>query len=393
MTSPRKNSILINDEAFGALDLIENQIFSKFNRLMNEKEANEVYETGFLGGEPMPYAFVFAPQGKRNQETIKNAQKGDKIELINSSGESVGHINVSGSFKFDETKSAQNIFRTNETESARQCCGKLAISGEVKIYGSALEKVKERIVTVKKEQNAQKITAIMLTAEPFNRAHERLIRMTIDKADLVLLFLLKSHGADEVMSFALKKRVLEYFIQNYIPQNRLIIVPFENSSLFSSHLNPTLECIAAHRLGADKLVVGQNHAGIGMFYDHNVAHTVLERYKNDLNLEIVVLPELVYCNECKTLVSTKTCPHGQHHHIKYHAQTLKTLLLSGILPPAILMRRDISAMVLSELFPNRFENIQKLCDDLFPSNGLLEKQTEREFYEKLMKLYQTTSLS
>nr|WP_314997002.1 sulfate adenylyltransferase [uncultured Campylobacter sp.] len=393
MTSPRKNSILINDEAFGALDLIENQIFSKFNRLMNEKEANEVYETGFLGGEPMPYAFVFAPQGKRNQETIKNAQKGEKIELINSSGESVGHINVSGSFKFDETKSAQNIFRANETESARQCCGKLAISGEIKIYGSALEKVKERIVTVKKEQNAQKITAIMLTAEPFNRAHERLIRMTIDKADLVLLFLLKSHGADEVMSFALKKRVLEYFIQNYIPQNRLIIVPFENSSLFSSHLNPTLECVAAHRLGADKLVVGQNHAGIGMFYDHNVAHTVLERYKNDLNLEIVVLPELVYCNECKTLVSTKTCPHGQHHHIKYHAQTLKTLLLSGILPPAILMRRDISAMVLSELFPNRFENIQKLCDDLFPSNGLLEKQTEREFYEKLMKLYQTTSLS
>ena len=393
MTSPRKNSILINDEAFGTLDLIENQIFSKFNRLMNEKEANEVYETGFLGGEPMPYTFVFAPQGKRNQETIKNAQKGEKIELINSSGEPVGHINVSSSFKFDETKSAQNIFRANETESARQCCGKLAINGEIKIYGSALEKVKERIKTVKEEQNAQKITAIMLTAEPFNRAHERLIRMTIDKADLVLLFLLKSHGADEMMSFALKKRVLEYFVQNYIPQNRLIIVPFENSSLFSSHLNPTLECIAAHRLGAGKLVVGQNHAGIGMFYDHNVAHTVLERYKNDLNLEIVVLPELVYCNECKTLVSTKTCPHGQHHHIKYHAQTLKTLLLSGILPPAILMRRDISAMVLSELFPNRFENIQKLCDDLFPSNGLLEKQTEREFYENLMKLYQTTSLS
>ena len=393
MTSPRKNSILINDEAFGTLDLIENQIFSKFNRLMNEKEANEVYETGFLGGEPMPYTFVFAPQGKRNQETIKNAQKGEKIELINSSGEPVGHINVSSSFKFDETKSAQNIFRANETESTRQCCGKLAISGEIKIYGSTLEKVKERIKTVKEEQNVQKITAIMLTAEPFNRAHERLIRMTIDKADLVLLFLLKSHGADEMMSFALKKRVLEYFVQNYIPQNRLIIVPFENSSLFSSHLNPTLECIAAHRLGAGKLVVGQNHAGIGMFYDHNIAHTVLERYKNDLNLEIVVLPELVYCNECKTLVSTKTCPHGQHHHIKYHARTLKTLLLSGILPPAILMRRDISAMVLSELFPNRFENIQKLCDDLFPSNGLLEKQTEREFYENLMKLYQTTSLS
>ena len=38
MTSSRKNNvILINDEALGALELIENQIFSKFNRLMNEK--------------------------------------------------------------------------------------------------------------------------------------------------------------------------------------------------------------------------------------------------------------------------------------------------------------------------------------------------------------------
>ena len=55
MTSSRKNNaVWINDEAFGALDLIENQIFSKFNRLMNEKEANEIYETGFLAGEPMP---------------------------------------------------------------------------------------------------------------------------------------------------------------------------------------------------------------------------------------------------------------------------------------------------------------------------------------------------
>ena len=78
MTSSRKNNaILINDEALGALELIENQIFSKFNRLMNEKEANEIYETGFLAGEPMPYTFVFAPYSKKNQKTIRNAAKGE----------------------------------------------------------------------------------------------------------------------------------------------------------------------------------------------------------------------------------------------------------------------------------------------------------------------------
>ena len=394
MISSRKNSaILINEEACGALELIYNQIFSKFNCLMNEKEADEVYETGFLNGEPMPYSFVFAPFGNRNQECIKNAKKGDRIELLKD-GKIVGHVIVDSVFKFNQEKKYHNIFHANEAiQTELNQSGELALSGEFEIYSDTFKEVKAQIEMIKRECNAQKITAIMLTAEPFNRAHERLIRMTIDKADLVLLFLLKSYSDDWRLKFDLKKRVMEYFSQNYLPKNRLVIVPFENSNLFSAHMNPTLECIAANSLGANKLVVGQNHAGIGMFYDHNVVHTVLERYKEDLKLEIVVLPELVYCNECRTIVSTKTCPHGQHHHIKYHATTLKTLLNEGILPPAILMRRDVSAMILSELFPNRFKNLQKIYDDLFPNNGLLENHTEREFYEELMQLYQTMSLT
>ncbi|QCD52206.1 sulfate adenylyltransferase [Campylobacter sp. RM16192] len=393
MSSRKNNTILINHEAYGALELIQNQIFSKFNRLMDEKEANEVYETGFLNGEPMPYSFIFAPFGKRNQECLRSACGGDKIELIKDN-KVVGNIIVDTIFKFDQKNKANNIFHANEMiQTEVNQSGELAVSGEIEIYSSTFSDVKKEINRIKEESNAQKITAIMLTAEPFNRAHERLIRMTIDKADLVLLFLLKSYSSDWQLKFDLKKRVMEYFAQNYLPRNRLVIVPFENSNLFSAHMNPTLECIAANSLGADKLVVGQNHAGIGMFYDHNVVHTVLERYKEILKLEIVILPELVYCNECRTIVSTKTCPHGQHHHIKYHASTLKSLLNEGILPPAILMRRDISSMILSELFPNRFKNLQKLYDDLFPSNGLLEKHTEREFYEELMQLYQTMSLT
>lgn len=393
MSSRKNNTILINNEAYGALELIQNQIFSKFNRLMDEKEADEVYHSGYLNGEPMPYMFVLAPFGKRNQETIKHARKGDKIELIKD-GAIVGHILVRSVFKFDAGKKSKNIFHANElVQTEQNQSGELAVSGEIEIYSKTFEQVKRQITKLRCEHNAQKITAIMLTADPFNRAHERLVRMTIDKADLVLLFLLKSYGDDSRFKFELKKRVVEYFVEHYLPKNRLIVVPFENSNLFSSHMNPTLEYIAAHNLGADKLVVGQNHAGIGMFYDHNVTHTVLERYNDTLKLEIVVIPELVYCNECKTLVSTKTCPHGQHHHVKYHAGTLKALLSNGILPPAIFMRRDISAMILSELFPNRFENLQKLYDDLFPNTGLLEQHTEREFYEQLMGLYQTSSLT
>ena len=108
---------------------------------------------------------------------------------------------------------------------------------------------------------------------------------------------------------------------------------------------------------------------------------------------MIVLPELVYCNKCKTLVSTKSCPHGQHHQIKYHPDVIKELLFNGIMPPAILVRPEISALILSKLYVNRFKDIQKLCDDLFVNSGLLENKTDRDFYEELMKLYQTSSLT
>ena len=112
---------------------------------MNEKEANEIYETGFLAGEPMPYTFVFAPHGKRNQETIKNASKGDHIELING-GKVVGYIEVGEVFKFNAEKSSQNIFRANEAAPAQQSqSGELAVSGEIKIYDDKLAEVRKLI--------------------------------------------------------------------------------------------------------------------------------------------------------------------------------------------------------------------------------------------------------
>jgi len=63
------------------------------------------------------------------------------------------------------------------------------------------------------------------------------------------------------------------------------------------------------------------------------------------------------------------------------------------LPPAVLMRKEISAMILSAIFPDRFQNISVLYNDLIPNNGIIEEVSEEDFYKKLMKLYQTSSLT
>ncbi|WP_149710003.1 sulfate adenylyltransferase [Campylobacter concisus] len=393
MTSARKNSeISINTEVYGALELIKNKILSNFSALMDDEQIKEVAKKGYFNGEPMPYSFGFAPFGEINQNTASKLHAGQRVNL-NMDGKIVGHIDVAKVFKFDESMRAKNIFLANEASNDKEInLGKYGISGKFELYDESMQESKKALYELIRESGAKKITAVFLTADPFNRAHERLVRMTIDKADLVVVFLIRTREERHI-DYEIRKQVLDYFNQNYLPTKKVFVFALKNTTLFTSHANPTLECIAASRLGANKLVIGQNHSGIGMFFDHNEVHTILDIYKNDLNLDVIVLPELVYCNKCKTLVSTKSCPHGQHHQIKYHPDVIKELLFNGIMPPAILVRPEISALILSKLYVNRFKDIQKLCDDLFVNSGLLENKTDRDFYEELMKLYQTSSLT
>ncbi|MGG7074271.1 sulfate adenylyltransferase [Campylobacter sp. 9BO] len=380
----KSKSINISKQILGTLELIKNQIFSEFNALMSEEQAKECLKTGKLAGEEMPFAFIFAPK-ELDEVELKTAEQ---IELV-FEGKAVGVIEISTIYEM-KPEYEKNIFNTNQINKCE--FSKFAISGNFELFVSEVREAKEQIQRIKREQNAKKITAIMLTADPLNRAHERIIRMTIDQADLVVIFLLQTYQ-EKHLNFELRREIIDYFIKRYLPENRVVVMPFKNTNLFSAHQNPTLEYLAAYRLGSNRLVLGQNHSSLSIFYDHNQVKSILDSYVKRKDMEIVILPELVYCNECKTLVSTRTCPHGAHHHIRYNPNVIKTLLFQGILPPAILVRPDVSAIVLGALFKDRFENLQDLCHGLFVNSGLLEKHTEREFYEELMRLYQTSSLT
>ena len=129
-----------------------------------------------------------------------------------------------------------------------------------------------------------------------------------------------------------------------------------------------------------------------MFYDCNSNKSIIDKVTG-IDIDISIASEYVYCDKCTTLVSKNSCPHGQHHQISYHADSILQLLEMGILPPAVLMRKEISAFLLAKMLPNRFQNLEKVYYDTFPVAGLLEEHTEEDFYLELMKLYQTTSLT
>lgn len=396
MASSRKNNALFLDqEALSALSFLHAGMLSPVTKLMNRAQMKQVLETGRFNDITFPFPFILAPAGETNEKVLSSAARGDLLDLI-VDGQHAGSILVDEVFEIDPNERVRHIYGTDNpshpgVKSTLKRLGKLAVSGELTLDNDPVAPLLQNIEDAKQRIDARHATAIMMAANPLHRAHERLIRQTLDTTDLVVIFLLKPYNNAD-LSYEIREQVLHFFIEHFLPKNRVVVIPLEHSYIFAGYNEIIIDAIVAKNFGCDRLTIGQNHAGVGMYYDHNSNQSIIDRM-HGIDIEVSIAREYVYCNECKTLVSTRTCPHGSHHHISYHADSILELIKIGLMPPAVLMRKEISAILLCRLFPGRIKNLEKLYYDIMPVNGLLEQTTDRDFYIKLMELYQTTSLT
>ncbi len=397
MASLRKNRALyIDQEALSALSLLKSGILSPVTTLMNAHQCAQVLKDGLFEGTTFPFPLILSPSGKTNESVLMSAKKGEVLHFI-CDDTLVGEICVDEIFTIDPTERLRQIFGTEDlshpgVNATHKRIGKYAVCGEYTIDTQPIEEIQASIQIAKERIGAKHTTAIFMAANPLHRAHERLIRQSLERSDLIIIFLLKPYNNNSGLDYTLRHEMVNFFVDNYLPHGRVIIVPLENSYIFAGSNEVLLDAIVARNYGCDRMMIGQNHAGIGMYYDRNTNKSIVDRL-NGLDIEVSIASEYVYCNLCKTLVSVQTCPHGHHHHISYNSESILILMKEGLLPPAVLVRKEISSLVVSTLHPNRFKNLAKMYYDIMPVNGLLEEHSERDFYTELMNLYQTTSLT
>ncbi len=395
-SSKRNNQLYIDAEALSTMALVQEGLISPVETLMTEKEAIEVRETKMYKGVSFPFPFLLTPGGKKNEACLKSLKKGDVVELFNE-GKIVGELTVEETFHIDPIDRVKCIYGTADeshpgVKSTMQRLGSIAVTGGYKVNYPLITASKKAIQEKIREVNAKNVSALMLAANPLNRAHERMIRQALDQSDLVVLFLLKPFTKDG-LRYDIRHDAILTFIENFLPNNKVVIVPLENSYIFAGYNELILDALVAKNYGCNRLVVGKNHAGLGLYYDNNNTLNSIFDATKDIEIEVSTLEQYVYCNKCRTLVSTTTCPHGQHHHIHYHSPSILKLIETGMMPPSVLVRREVSASILSALFPDRFDNLQEIYDSLMPNDGLMEEHSEEDFYINLMGLYQTTSLT
>jgi len=394
-SSKRNKQLYIDGEALSTLALVQEGLISPVTKLMTEAEALEVRETQMYKGVPYPFPFILAPKGKQNEACLKSLEIGDVVELLHEHHK-VGELIVDETFIIDPEERLKCIYGTSDpshpgVKSTIKRIGSIAVTGKYHVEYPLISGTKKLIQNKIKEKNAKQVSALMLAANPLNRAHERMIRQAIDESDMVILFLLKPFS-NNGLRYDVRHTAMMTFLDSFVTHNKVTIVPLENSYIFAGYNELILDALVAKNYGCTQLVIGNNHAGLGLYYNEDVLNSIFDTSKN-IKIDIKTYAQYVYCNKCRTLVSTTTCPHGQHHHVHYHSPSILKLLQAGMMPPSVLVRREVSASILSTLFPDRFEQLQELYDSLMPNDGLIEEHSEEDFYIKLMGLYQTTSLT
>ena len=76
---------------------------------------------------------------------------------------------------------------------------------------------------------------MMLAANPLNRAHERMIREAISNSDLLVIFLRKPFTS-EGLRYDIRHNALSTFVDNFLPRNKVLIIPFENTYIFTRNI-------------------------------------------------------------------------------------------------------------------------------------------------------------
>jgi sulfate adenylyltransferase len=391
----RKNKLFIDEEAFTTLSMMKEGLLYPVTHLMNSKENDEVNKTKTYNGMTFPFSFILAPAGKKNERVLKNLKKDDTVELY-LHHKKVGEINTKEVFKIDKNERVKLIYGSNDTNNKNiaktlRRLGNYAISGKLELIESPIKQDLEKVKKAIKETNAKNIVGITTNANPFHRVHERIIRLALEYNDMIILFLAK-HLKENGIKYQTRYKAVKKIAENFFPKNKLLIVPLNNTYIFAGLNEVIMDSLVIKNFGCNKFLMGQTHEGLGIHYSNQHVKSIFDVLKG-INLETITINEYVYCDICKTMVSENSCPHGSHHHINYHSEALLELLKNGIIPPSIMMRKELSAVYLSSLFPNRFKNLQKLYFDLIPNRGIIEEHSEEELYIALSKLYQTTSMT
>ena len=188
------------------------------------------------------------------------------------------------------------------------------------------------------------------TRNPIHRAHEYVLRTTLEVTDGLLLHPLVGETRPEDLPAELRLRCYRVLLDNYLPTSRVFFSVLPAWMRYAGPREAVLHAIVRKNFGCTHFIVGRDHAGVGKYYGPYDAHRLLESLSSDgLGIQPLFFGEVYYCRRCGSLASERSCGHGPEERLTLSGTEVRRRLREGLPLPVEFTRPEVAA-VLAEAF-------------------------------------------
>jgi sulfate adenylyltransferase len=188
-----------------------------------------------------------------------------------------------------------------------------------------------------------KTVAGFQTRNPIHRAHEHLTKVALEFAEGLVIHPLVGETKNDDVPASVRFQVYETLIDKYYPKDRTILAAFPAAMRYAGPREAIFHIIARKNYGITSTIIGRDHAGVGKFYGPLEAQQLVDTV--DLGVTPLKLDPTFYCHACKTLASTRTCPHDASQRLELSGTKVRETLRAGGHLPEEFTRPEIAEIL------------------------------------------------
>ena len=287
---------------------------------------------------------------------VDEAPKGDRVELVDESGNPYATLEVGEVFEYDREREAEQCFRT--TDEAHPGVARLYaqkpkyLSGKVTVFARpappfpqlALDPADTRAIFTTRGWN--RVVGFQ-TRNPIHRAHEYLTKCALEQVDGLLIHPLVGETKSDDVPAATRVECYRVLIEGYYPDERVVVSAFPAAMRYAGPREAIWHAICRKNYGCSHFIVGRDHAGVGDYYGTYDAQLIFDEFEpHELDIEPMFFEHAFFCRVCGSMATPKTCPHGGDDHVFLSGTKVRELLQAGELPPVEFSRPEVAEVLI-----------------------------------------------